>query len=242
MSRFTSAAPLLIDGNFARSVCLDERTDMVEQPVSGGVGYIIGRSNYTLEIVTHTQDNQPTPTFEHNTNYLGFGYGFICHHCQTYTPRGNYLCQNCTAPLTKKLLAPFTFPFTFTQLDTSLSSWGFGTNTYTFVADDVASDVLQQLFADGAKLVPTREFIKIKHGCFMCEFCGGISTDGQRCNRCDGGRLPFKELVDINNECVYCHTITSNGVVCESCGASLVGTALDQLAPVGLPLLPFMED
>ncbi|MCA9366879.1 hypothetical protein KC887_01275 [Candidatus Kaiserbacteria bacterium] len=158
---------------------------------------------------------------------LGLGEGFICEHCHTYTPRGKYLCQNCTAPLVKKeLIRPFRFPFVITDISVSIPFGDYAAVDLSLTGvGETDNEFIYALTSGSFHMYRTQEYINVLSGLYLCHYCG-TATKGDRCEACDGGRLPFHELVDMQHECLYCGSKTVNGIVCDSCGARMAGTPI----------------
>ena len=173
---------------------------------------------------------------------VGMGRGFICRHCQTYTPRGKYLCQNCTAPLVDGgLIAPTPFPFVAVETSVYSTPNAYVEQSIHFKAFGNVPPSFFDMFMGDVNLVEKSDYIHIQQGYFICHFCGTVTAEGERCEACDGGRLPFHELVDMNHDCVYCGSETNDGIVCQKCGARMKGVAYHEAA--GLDYLsPFYQD
>lgn len=192
---------------------------------------IPGNCDHSLGITLYA-DNSSTwsyADFQLGEPLIGLGEGFICHHCQTYTPRGKYLCLNCSAPLVKKeLIRPFRFPFVIIDITASVTFTDFGTIDLSMQSiGDVDGDFVMALISGSFHVSRTQEYINVMSGLYLCQHCG-TATKGDRCEACDAGRLPFHELVDMQHECVYCGNQTVNGIVCDSCGARMSGTPLHE--------------
>lgn len=202
---------------------------------------IFGNHNHSLDVTLYADAFFNCDDFRIGEPLIGLGEGFICQHCQTYTPRGKYLCLNCSAPLVKKeLIRPFRFPFVITGITTSVSFTDFGTIDLSMQSiGDVDSDFVMALTSGSFHLSRTQEYINVTSGLYLCQYCG-TATRGDRCEACDAGRLPFHELVDMQHECVYCGSQTVNGIVCDSCGARMSGTTLHERMSIDY-LSPFYD-
>jgi hypothetical protein len=202
-----------------------------------------GVPDHSLSISLHTAD---LSSFDHSKfplgePLLGLGEGFICEHCHTYTPRGKYLCRNCNAPLVKKeLIRPFQFPFVIDGISFRVPFGSYATVDLSLAGiGEIDSEFIYALARGSFHMYQTQEYVNVLSGLYLCHWCG-TATRGDRCEACDGGRLPFHELVDMQHECLYCGNKTVNGIVCDSCGSRMSGTPIHERMGIDY-LSPYYE-
>lgn len=165
----------------------------------------------------------------HSCNELyGLGDSTGCEHCGHIIPAGSSACPDCGS---QSIVFPMPdiieIPMRFTDLHTDAGLTPFDTDPVrvTIIAT-VGNEYEFDLMVNrnmGGNFFSAKS---INAGYYVCAYCGFLARKGARCPGCQSRQLPGQTAMNVKRSCIYCHQDVIGGIVCQNCGARLVGDVM----------------
>ena len=160
-----------------------------------------------------------------NHNMIMLGMGHICPYCGSYNVAGGVKCWHCGGNTEEQDFAKIEqFPFVFTSIEVDSSYEGVHKMSVDMMLLESERCDLNMLVG-GLSIEGLPSNYRLNPDLHVCQYCGRTIEKGDSCPSCGGNRIPWQEVVKMDDRnCAYCGRQTA-GIVCQGCGQTLAATS-----------------